>query len=204
MDIEYLAVTRGSTILACCAAGDGDFDVITNEILTSSEIKNPRIQIDKGGHRFFILHDDKGLNVVISCSPETESGDAFGVLKHVYRSFLVSFSSEWMSATAYSLQREFEPQLRQTIDSHTSSYSNSLNPQEDSSAIVMSALESSILSGDSISTRFEQDKQQLNLPAKRGNLKLKMFVKKYKWLFAILILLFVILIILIILLITTE
>ena len=204
MDIEYLAVTRGSTILAQCAAGDGDFDVLTNEILTTSDLKNPRIQVDKGGHRFFILHDEKGLNVITSCSPETESGDAFGVLEHVYRSFLVSFSNEWSTATAFSLQREFEPQLRQTIDSHTSSFSNSLNPNEDSSAAVLSALESSIITGDSISTRYEQDKAQSQYSARRSNLKLKMFVKKYKWIFAVLILLFVILIILIILLVTTE
>ena len=204
MDIEYLAVTRDTTILAQCAAEDGDFDVLVNEILQMPDLTNPKIQIDKQGHRFYILHNEKGLNVITSCSPETESGDAFGVLEHVYRSFLVSFSSEWLTASAFSLQREFEPQLRQTIESHSSHFSNSLSLKEDSSSIVMTALENSILNGDSITTQLDPSPSKTSTQSRRSNIKLKMFIIKYKWIFLAIAILFIILIILVILLVTTE
>ena len=205
MDIQYLAITRDSTILAECAVEGGDYDILVNEILTSTEVKNPRIQFDKAGHRFYILHNEKGLNVIMVSSTFAETEDAFGVLEHVYRSFLISFSSKWFTASQLSLQREFEPQLRQTIYSHSSHIPTPLNYDEDSSAIVMSTFERNLLDDDAISTQIEDSQNNLAIHFKNPqNVKFKMFFSKYKWVFAAIFIFFIVLIILTILLVTTE
>lgn len=193
MEINYLAVTHNSTILAQYAVDNGDFDVLVNEIISGTEIKNPRIQVDKGGYHFFIFHNDKGLNVVASCSRETEPGDAFGVLESIFRSFIASYANEWTTANAFKYQSSFEPNLRREIEIHS-------NKKSEPAPITKVDFN---LNEDDVQSQYDPEEIS-NVQTRRSNKKLELFIRRYKWVFLAIIILLIILIILVVLYITTD
>lgn len=174
--ISYVAVAHDSNILAQCALGDGDFDVTIHEILSKVKISEQKIQFDVSEHRFFLLHDENGLNIVVACSPQSSQDEAFIFLEKIKQNFLTNFPA-WQSAAAYSLQSNFETQLRSLADSATKICEN--NEEEEIEKIEMDALEKSIL------TATSEDYAQINKDrTKRFDYmasltKMKVAVKEY-------------------------
>lgn len=195
MSISYLAITRNATILAQCAIESGDFDTIVSDILAKSHLQNQRIQIDRGGYRFYIYHNKNGINTLMGCDQSVQSTHAFSILEHIYKQFVVSFPFEWGDAEPFEFQGEFEPQMRQIYENFKNNDSNSGTSDKDlqNKSSVMTSLQNTLLQGDSLKNLQPKAEPKIDRSVHRSArwLQRRMFFQKFKYHFIALAVMFV-------------
>lgn len=149
MEIEYAAITYNRVILVQYAHNSGDFDLIINEILSKLSIEAPRSMFDQENHRFFLLHNSDGVNAIIASSINSDSSIAFGLLEEVLRVFRNSYPVLKSTYEPFSLQSDFEKQLKRLVtDRFSSKTKKIIENLEETQGIMMTALENEIMRGD--------------------------------------------------------
>ena len=82
-NISYVAVARNTTILAQDAISGGNFDQWATEILGQINPSQNQIMTEKGNYRFFVVHDNSGLNIICAASSTFQGKQAFDFLDDV-------------------------------------------------------------------------------------------------------------------------
>lgn len=193
MSICYIAITRNKTFLAQHAIDSGDFDTIVSDILSKSSLQNQRIQIDKTGFRFYIYHNKNGLNTVLACDQTVQSAQAFSILEHVYRSFIVSFPFEWAEAEPFEFQTEFEQQIIQIYESYLSQADKQKFSDKESrkKQSTLTSMQNALLQGDNLADLTPQSTPRIDKETHRSArwVQRRMFFQRFKYQITVLVIL---------------
>ena len=191
--ISYSAISRDNVILAQYTSENGDFDCILNKILSQIEITNPKIQFDQDGHRFYILHNENGINTTIATDSEYPPENCLKYLDQINLFVVNNYKKEWDKANAYTLGNDFKKYIEDLFLKNSIQTKNETENEEIPiiEEIKMDALEQTILSpseSENITEKFYKTAR---------NLKIKQFIKQNWFLFAGLFIVIIIIIVLI-------
>lgn len=184
-----MAITRNNVILAQCTFNADDYDVIVSEILSKVDLQNTRIQFDRNEHRFFILHNQNGLNSIVSTDTTFDSSLAFVILEDIARAFMASYSASLPTAEAFSLQQDFEAQMKQIALTRCqqAKVEKIQNNVEETKEVMMDALEKAILRGnnlDDMGQKTDSISEKAAVFRRTSNtLKIRLFIRKYIYVF---------------------
>jgi vesicle-associated membrane protein 7 len=119
MAFDFAAVAREKTILALYATSGGNADVVTLEILGGIEPGETRATREKGQSRYFVIHDNGGLNFIVGGSAKIPPDEAFSFLQGLQRKFLLQYPRTWKNSPIYGMQQEFGMQIKQMLENKT-------------------------------------------------------------------------------------
>lgn len=202
-NISYVAIARNTTILAQDAVASGNFDQWTTDILAQINPSQNQIMTEKGQYRFFIIHEQSGLNVVCAASSTVQGKIAFDFLDDVQKRFNLQYARTWKNATAFGMQQEFSSQLHALLtqandDKIRRIKSNIAEAQE----TMTEAMQSALLRGDKIENMSQKADVLANnakdYERSATRVKRKMCWEKYRW-YLIGVVLFIIIILIIVL-----
>ena len=197
MSYDYIAITRGSTILVQYATSGGNPDILINEIILSLKKGETKATREKGQQRFFILHDEVGLNFILIGQLNSKFDDSFRILTEIQRKFLLQFSRNWINCPPFGYQQEFSHQLKSFIENSSNSkileIKNNLQEIQNS---MTDSLEKTLLRGENIN-KLEDSTLKLSDNSNEylrtsENLRRKLFFEKYKFLIIILLIILII------------
>lgn len=138
--VLYAAISFKDKILVQSTFSSGDFDFVIVNILQNINLSHERTKFNKDNSLFYILHNTKDLNIIISCDNDFDEDEAFKILSDIRTDFLANYPNEWISAESYAFQHDYESQITQIVNRCKNM---SFEPIE---SISMDKLESSIAS----------------------------------------------------------
>lgn len=186
MGFDYAAVTRGETILCQCATASGNFDVTVMDIIKKLNPGDSRFQCERQNLRYFLLHDDNGLNFIIVGQIDAQAGGAFDILQDIKRRFTVQFGRQWPTAPAFGMQQEFSPQLESILKSQTDQKIEQIKSNlAESQSLMTDNLQRAIARGNTLNEMEEQASSVKSSAQEFGRqasaLKRSMCWDKWKW-----------------------
>ena len=115
---DFAAIARQDVIICQYAAKGGNFDVIIGEMLKRQNIRDAQFAFEKAQHKYFVLHDESGLNFIVVGPLSTQQSAAFQFLQKVQRAFIMnSPRRSWDEIPPYGMQNEFSSKLNQLMES---------------------------------------------------------------------------------------
>lgn len=135
MPILYSVVARGTTILAKFAACSGNFDEVTENVLTKIPPQDDKLTYTQGKYLFHYICEN---NIIYMCITDNDFQKcrAFFFLAEIKRRFLAAYGQDAQTAVAYSMNTDFS----RTLASAMKHYSES-NKEIDVLANVMGDLD---------------------------------------------------------------
>lgn len=204
-NISYAAVCRNNTILAQAAISSGNFDSAIMEIIGHLNPNESQVMTEKGQYRYFVIHDQQGLNFIAAGSPQIQAKVAFEFLENVQKRFNLQYARTWRTVPAYGMQQEFGSQIQSLITSTNNDKIRTIKSNIAATQETMTeAMQNALLRGDKIETMNEKaDMMAANAKEYERSatrVKRKMCWERYRWyligaIIAVLVLFFLILII---------
>ena len=192
-ELSYAAISRDGSILAQKAYTNGDFDIIVHELLSKVQITDTKVQFNQGSHRFFILHNNNGINTIIACNSECSQENGFSLLDQINLFVVNNFRQEWLTAENFSLQTDFDSYVSGL---HTSIFGNADELNIDDSNVMVDNIQMDALEKTILNNSHNDDIKDKYLRATKS-LKLKLLFRQNWYLFvAIIVLLLIIILIL--------
>ena len=201
-NISYVAIARNTTILCQDAISSGNFDQWATDILGQINPSQNQIMTEKGQYRFFVIHDQSGLNVICAASSTLQGKIAFDFLDTVQKRFNLQYARTWKNATAFGMQQEFSTQLHSLLQSSNDDKIRQIKDNLSSAQNTMTdAMQQALLRGDKIDTMSQKADVLANnakdYERSATRVRRKMCLEKYKWYFIGIIIVVVVIIIIV-------
>ena len=184
--ISYAAVARNTTILVQDAISGGNFDQWTTDILGQINPSQNQIMTEKGQYRFFVIHDQSGLNVICAANSTLQGKLAFDFLEDVQKRFNLQYARSWKNATAFGMQQEFSAQLHSLLQNSNDDKIRQIKSNiADAQSTMTEAMQSALLRGDKIESMSQKADVLANnakdYERNATKVKRKMCWEKYRW-----------------------
>ena len=185
-NISYVAIARNTTILAQDAISSGNFDQWATEILGQINPTQNQIMTDKGQYRYFIIHDQSGLNVICAASSTLQGKLAFDFLDDVQKRFNLQYARSWKNAPAFGMQQEFSTQLHSLLQGANDDKIRQIKSNlAEAQGTMTEAMQQALLRGDKIDTMSQKADVLANnakdYERSATRVKRKMCWEKYRW-----------------------
>lgn len=187
--IEYGAVARKDTILAQYADTNGNFDVMSANILKKLHSKDVRFACERESHKFYIYHDNENnLNFVVVGTLSFQPDQAYECLEKIKTDFYQhNHKSDWENAKPYGLQNNFSSQIKKNVLSYSreSKLSQIQNNLQDTQDKMTESMKSLVLRGreledlDEGAVSLEASSRSFERQAK--SIRRKMCWQQYRW-----------------------
>ncbi|EAY00251.1 Synaptobrevin family protein [Trichomonas vaginalis G3] len=185
-NINYAAVCRGNTILAQAAITSGNFDSAIVDIIGKMDPNQSQVMTEKGQYRYFVIHDQQGLNFIAAGATSVQAKLAFEFLENVQKRFNLQYARMWRIVPAYGMQQEFGSQIQSLITSTNNDKIRTIKSNIAATQETMTeAMQNALLRGDKIETMNEKaevmaaNAKEYERSATR--VKRKMCWERYRW-----------------------
>lgn len=187
---DYTAVAHNDVIMAQYAASGGNFDVTIGEMLKRQNPRDTNYAFEKNQHKYFVLHDDSGLNFIVVGSLATQQQFAFTFLQRVQQAFFLNYARRaWKDVRPYSLQGEFSDNLKQLMNaaSKDSKIEKIRANLAETQEVMQDSMQKVLLRGNQLDTldktseTLAQDARAFDRNA--TSIRRSMWCKKYQWWF---------------------
>ncbi|XP_003696851.1 vesicle-associated membrane protein 7 [Apis florea] len=120
MPILYSVVARGTTILAKYASCTGNFDEVTENILTKIPPQNDKLTYSQGQYLFHYICEN---NIIYMCTTDADfqRSRAFLYLAEMKGRFLAAYGQDAQSAVPYAMNTDFARTLASTMKHYNES-----------------------------------------------------------------------------------
>jgi len=120
MPILYSVIARGTKILACFASCPGNFNEVSEEVLSKIPPEDEKLTLSHGSYLFHYVCEN---NIIYMCitDDEFERSRAFLYLSEIKKKFLSTFGDEAQKAIAYAMNNEFSLVLRNLMKHYSES-----------------------------------------------------------------------------------
>ncbi|XP_011315312.1 vesicle-associated membrane protein 7 [Fopius arisanus] len=106
MPLLYSVVARDATILAKYASCSGNFEEVTEQILSKIPPQNDKLTYSQGPYLFHYINEDRIIYMCIS-DDDFQRSRAFLFLNEIKRRFQATYGSGAQTALAYAMNTEF-------------------------------------------------------------------------------------------------
>ncbi|XP_063986409.1 vesicle-associated membrane protein 7 [Diachasmimorpha longicaudata] len=106
MPLLYSVVARGPTVLAKYASCSGNFEEVTEQILSKIPPQNDKLTYSQGPYLFHYICEDRIIYMCIS-DDDFQRSRAFLFLNEIKRRFQASYGPGAQAALAYAMNTEF-------------------------------------------------------------------------------------------------
>lgn len=120
MPLLYSVVARGTTVLAKYATCGGNFDDVTEHILTKIPPNNDRLTYSQGPYLFHYICEDRIIYMCIS-DDDFQRSRAFLYLNEIKRRFQAGYGEGLMTALPYAMNTEFSSVLANEMKHYSTS-----------------------------------------------------------------------------------
>lgn len=188
MSFDFAAVLRDKTMLALYAIGSGNHDVVTQEIINSIDPGDKQITREKGNKRYYVIHDNGGLNFIVGTDLYVSSHEAFTFLQNLQRKFVLQYSRQWKTAHIYQMQQEFSPQIKSMMDNKSTQKIDQIKENLEETSIHMThAFEQALLRESTLGELEDKSTKLhngvLEFDRNAGILRRKMCFEHYRYYF---------------------
>ncbi|KAG6803394.1 vesicle-associated membrane protein 7 [Apis laboriosa] len=120
MPILYSVVARGTTILAKYASCTGNFDEVTENILTKIPPQNDKLTYSQGQYLFHYICEN---NIIYMCTTDADfqRSRAFLYLAEMKGRFLAAYGQDAQTAVPYAMNTDFARTLASTMKHYNES-----------------------------------------------------------------------------------
>lgn len=116
----YSVVARGPTVLAKYASHSGNFDEVTEQILTKIDMSNDKLTYSQGPYLFHYICENSIVYMCIT-DDDFQRSRAFLFLNEIKRRFQVAFGIGALNALAYAMDTEFSRVLANEMKHYSES-----------------------------------------------------------------------------------
>lgn len=185
---DYAAIACNDVILVQHAISGGNFDVTIGDMLKRQNPRDATYAFEKGQHKYFVLHEESGLNFIVVGSLATQQQFAFTFLQRVQQAFFLNYSRRaWKDVRPYGLQSEFSDNLKQlmTAASKDNKIEKIRANLAETQEVMQDSMQKVLLRGnqlnnlDKTSETLAQDARAFDRNA--THIRRSMWFKKYQW-----------------------